>query len=159
MPAQPNETAAAALALGVLLTAGILLTGCPGAMLLGMATSDSKAGPRPATAADHEAWTGAPKVQLETHRYFALLPRETRAISDGSEMWILRHCPAKVKSRDECCLHEFVIRDGAVAQYRSVGPCASDCEMRPEPKVKACNDASGKLPVIADDCHPANLCH
>lgn len=90
------------------------------------------------TPKDYDAWTGAPKSQIETHRFFATLPREPRPISDGSELWILRHCPSKAARLDECCLHQFVLKEGMVSQYRTTGPCGFSCEMRPEPKIQAC---------------------
>lgn len=121
--------------------AALVLTGCPGAMLIGMATTDrDRANLHAPNAADYASWQGVPKVELETHRQLALLPREMRKLSDGSELWILRNCPKK--GHDECCLHEFVIRDASVAQYRTAGPCGVDCSGRPEPKIQACETAS-----------------
>lgn len=118
----------------------LFLTGCPGAVLLGAALHEPDHGRvHPPNAADYAAWAGTPKPQLETHRQFSLLPKQVKLISDGSEMWVLRRCPAKVKpSLEECCLFEFVLASGVVTSYRSVGQCQVDCSTWPESKVQGC---------------------
>ena len=97
----------------------------------------------PPNAKDYASWVDAPKVHLETHSQFLLLPREVRPVSDGSELWIYRFCPkGKKVSLDDCCLYQFVVRDGHVATYRTAGACGVNCSMRPDDKVQACiNDA------------------
>ncbi len=121
----------------------LLLTGCPGAYLAGEAMhEDRKPYTHPPNAKDYASWVGESKPDLETHTKFALLPREVRPVSDGSELWVLRSCPAKSKDREECCLYEFVLAGGIVRSYRSAGQCFVDCNMRPEAKVQGCiNDA------------------
>jgi hypothetical protein len=132
------------------------LTGCPAAFILGAAAKKGQESDlHPITAHDYDAWTGAPKVQVETHRYYGTLPREVRAISDGSEMWLIRHCAGK-----ECCLHQFIIESDVVTQYRTTGPCGFDCKMWPEPKVKTC-EGMGSAPLpkhLPGECEPAPMC-
>ena len=75
-----------------------------------------------------------------SHTFFAPLPREARTLGDGSETWSLRHCPPESKDGEDCCLYEFVLRDGVIATYRTTGACMVNCKMRPEAKVQACID-------------------
>jgi hypothetical protein len=130
------------LVVGAVLVCSVVLSGCPGAILLSAAVSEPQHGyVHPPNAKDYAAWLDTPKAEIETHSQFALMPREVRAISDGSEMWILRYCPAKARGRvtpEVCCLYEFVLRDAKVASYKTVGACAVNCSMRPETKVQAC---------------------
>lgn len=120
----------------------IVLTGCPGAMLLSAATQAPQKGyAHPPNAKDYESWIGTSQADLETHQQFALLPRETRPVSDGSSLWIFRHCPAhgrRAPNAEDCCLFEFVLREAVVTRYRTAGECAVNCSMRPDSKVQAC---------------------
>lgn len=127
--------------------ASVMLLGCPGSLgmlVLSAATKEPQRGyVHPPNAKDYASWVGVPKIQLETHSQFVLLPREVRPLSDGSEMWIHRYCPKGSRiSAEECCLYQFVLRDGAVASYRTAGACGVNCSMRPDAQVQACvNDA------------------
>lgn len=121
----------------------LLLVGCPGSLgmvVLSAAVNEPQKGyVHPPNAKDYASWMKVSKLQLETHSQFTLLPRETKPISDGSEMWIYRHCPKKGPvSAEECCLYQFVIRDGLIASYRTAGTCGVNCSMRPESVVQAC---------------------
>lgn len=127
---------------GVVVGGALLLMGCPGALLLSAVAHEGEKGyVHPPNAKDYASWEGEPKASLETHSQFSQMPRDVRAISDGSELWTLRHCP-NAKSSVGCCLYQFTIRASVVAAYRTAGTCGVDCSMRPEPKVQACiNDA------------------
>lgn len=94
----------------------------------------------PPNAKDYASWIDAPQAQLESHTFFAKLQRQTRSLDDGSETWSLRHCPPDSKEGEDCCLYEFVLRNGVIASYRTTGTCMVNCKMRPEPKVQACVD-------------------
>lgn len=125
----------------------IALAGCPGAILLSAVARSSQHGfVHPPNAKDYESWANTPVLDLETHSQFSLLPRETRPLSDGSELRVLRYCPPKFKgvpTTDDCCFYQFVLRGPKVASYRTAGACMVDCSMRPESKVQACiNDAA-----------------
>ena len=141
-----RRSARAMIMRGVVLVGVLILTGCPGALLLSALGHDGQKGyVHPPNAKDYASWEGEPKAGLETHSQFAHLPRDVRAISDGSELWTLRYCPNK--STVGCCLYEFVLRAAVVTSYRTAGTCGVDCSMRPESKVQACiNDT-----VVPDD--------
>lgn len=125
----------------VVVVLGLLLSGC-NALALSAIVGAGQPQPtfvHPPNAKDYASWVDVPKIQLETHSQFALLPREVRPLSDGSEMWIHRFCPkGKKVSLEDCCLYQFVLRDSKVATYRTAGKCGVNCSMRPDAKVQAC---------------------
>ena len=115
----------------------------------------------PPSDADLASWNGAPAIELETHAYFSTRQRETRPLSDGSEMWVFADCHTKRKAECErsafswtaectshdttkCCNHQFVMRGGVVASYRPLGTCSVGCGIRPASKVQACEAASAR---------------
>jgi hypothetical protein len=125
--------------------------------VLGCAPAKKPAAPAARVrAADVESWAGVPVIELETHAVFSTLPRETRPLSDGSEMWVFKACrSAKTDVRcrsagtafgnsavgaancsggdtvENCCHNQFIVKDGAVASYRPTGTCWTDCRARP----------------------------
>ncbi len=117
----------------VLALAALLLTGCPGAMLLGAGAHE---GDRPfvhlANASDYAAWEGEPVASLETHSRLSRLRRDIRPGAEGAERWHFREC----KQGGDCCLHEFDVRASVIASYRT--GCQIDCTARPDAKVQAC---------------------
>jgi hypothetical protein len=122
--------------------AALLLCGCPGSIgfqVLAKTPPKTEFTHAP-NAKDLASWIDAPQAQLESHPHFAPLPRETRSVDDGSEVWSLRSCPPESKDRAECCVYEFVLRNAVIASYRPTGVCMVSCKMRPEPKIQACID-------------------
>jgi hypothetical protein len=77
----------------------------------------------PVRPADVAAWSGAPRLDLETHPFFSTLPRVVTALSDGRELW---------SYRNSVCTNQFFVRDQAVESYRLIGNCMTNCSLRPE---------------------------
>ena len=89
------------------------------------------------TAADHDAWRDVPVAQLESQPRFAELHREVEPQPDGSQTWRMTSC---TKPSDDCCVHQFIVRDARIALYDTRGPCVVGCGMWPKAKVFDCLD-------------------
>jgi hypothetical protein len=116
-------------------------------VLTSIVSCGSSSPPRTVRQADLDAWTGIPLVELETHPLFSTLPRNVRALSDGTQLWTFSNCKSIVEiyctgptglmtcSGGEtwrpCCQNQFVVRDAEVESFRAVGHCYTDCTVRP----------------------------
>lgn len=96
---------------------------------------------------DVAAWSGVPLIELETHAIFSILPKETRPLSDGTEMWVYASCPiltvhgeslyarmrcSGAEKGPECCHNQFIVKSGTIVSYRPTGPCFTGCASRPK---------------------------
>lgn len=102
---------------------------------------------------DLDAWVGVPVVYLQSHSLFSTLPVKITPAPGGGEIHNymngadVQNCSASVSglknsrfatAEETCvttrvgCNNRFLVREGAVVEYRPVGQCMTDNRVRPE---------------------------